>query len=94
MERQFILNTPTVPALFMHTSTGSVRILKICKRRNNIKGNLLPLTLFLKKSVSIKKTGVIAYGGNSGSSGGPHLHFEIRDSKTQDALNPLAYNFP
>ena len=31
--------------------------------------------------------------GNSGGSGGPHLHFEIRDTKTQNPLNPLAFGF-
>ncbi len=31
----------------------------------------------------------IAWSGNSGSSAGPHLHFEIRDTHKQDALNPL-----
>jgi hypothetical protein len=46
-----------------------------------------------KDLIRVKKEELIAYGGNSGSSGGPHLHFEIRDSKTQDALNPLAFNF-
>lgn len=46
-----------------------------------------------KEQFPIKKEDFIAQGGNSGSSGGPHLHFEIRDSKTQDALNPLAYPF-
>jgi hypothetical protein len=46
-----------------------------------------------KNQFQFEKQEFIAFGGNSGSSGGPHLHFEIRDSKTQDALNPLAYNF-
>jgi len=36
----------------------------------------------------------IAKSGNSGSSGGPHLHFEIRDAKTEEALNPLLFGLP
>jgi len=42
----------------------------------------------------VKKDDVIAHSGNSGSSGGPHLHFEIRDTQTEEPLNPLNYNFP
>jgi Peptidase family M23 len=34
----------------------------------------------------------IALSGNSGSSGGPHLHFDIRD-ENQNLLNPLKYGF-
>jgi hypothetical protein len=44
-----------------------------------------------KNLFKIKKGDVIAYTGNSGSSGGPHLHFEIRDAKTQYPLNPLLF---
>ena len=39
----------------------------------------------------INKGEQIALSGNTGSSGGPHLHFEIRDSKTQAPLDPLQY---
>lgn len=46
----------------------------------------LPDTLF-----AIKKGDFIAFSGNSGSSGGPHLHFEIRDMETQNPIDPLPY---
>lgn len=35
----------------------------------------------------------IAYSGNSGSSGGPHLHYEIRKSESEIPLNPLLFEF-
>ncbi len=37
--------------------------------------------------------GVLAFSGNTGGSGGPHLHFEIRDSKTEKVINPLHFGF-
>ncbi|NRD22578.1 M23 family metallopeptidase [Winogradskyella litoriviva] len=38
----------------------------------------------------IKPNEVIAYSGNTGSSGGPHLHFEIRDNQERP-MNPLLF---
>ena len=45
-----------------------------------------------KNQFQVKKGEVIGYSGNSGSSGGPHLHFEIRDQQ-QRPINPLKYRF-
>lgn len=39
----------------------------------------------------VKKGELIAWSGNSGSSGGPHLHFEIRNTESERAVNPLLY---
>ena len=41
--------------------------------------------------IKVKQGDVIGYSGNSGSSQGPHLHFEIRDSGTERPVNPLLF---
>lgn len=45
-------------------------------------------------SIVVKKGEIIALSGNSGGSGGPHLHFEIRETATEHPLNVLLFNFP
>ncbi|AZA81055.1 M23 family peptidase [Chryseobacterium lactis] len=41
----------------------------------------------------VTKGQLIALSGNTGGSAGPHLHFEIRDTKTEECLNPLLFGF-
>ncbi len=41
----------------------------------------------------VKKGQLIAKSGNSGSSGGPHVHFEVRETNGQIPNNPLNYGF-
>ncbi len=49
------------------------------------------LELFPKSTeLKVTKGEVVAYSGNSGSSGGPHLHFEIRDSRSRP-INPMFF---
>ncbi|MEO1652476.1 MAG: M23 family metallopeptidase, partial [Bacteroidota bacterium] len=43
-------------------------------------------------AIPVRKGQVIGYTGNSGSSGGPHLHYEIRDWNDV-TLNPMQFGF-
>ena len=41
--------------------------------------------------LSVKKGEMVAWSGNTGSSQGPHLHFEIRETKSEAPVNPLLF---
>jgi hypothetical protein len=52
------------------------------------------IEIYLKPGeIPIKKGEWIAISGNTGASEGPHLHFEIRDSKTEFIINPMLFGF-
>lgn len=46
---------------------------------------------FTPGEIPVAKGEIIGRSGNSGSSGGPHLHMEVRDTQSEYALDPMPY---
>ncbi len=91
-------------ALYLNHPNGYTSVYGHLQRYNSTIGAWIKAQQYKKESfemdiplepgvLKVKKGDVIAFTGNSGASGGPHLHFEIRDAATQETINPLLFGF-
>jgi hypothetical protein len=57
------------------------------KKENYQTGNIYPKS----NKFIVKKGEIIAFSGDTGGSGGPHLHYEIRNTASENIINPLFF---
>ena len=79
--------------VYAHLSKFSDKIEKIINELQYKKKNYEVRKFFKSKELKIEKKEIIGLSGNTGSSFGPHLHFEIRKTNEELPINPLFYNF-
>ncbi|HTG67088.1 MAG TPA: M23 family metallopeptidase [Flavobacterium sp.] len=79
--------------VYCHLQTATAEIEEYIKK-THYKEQAFEIEIFPKANeLVVKKGQVIALSGNTGSSEGPHLHFEFRDTKTEKVINPMLFGF-
>ncbi len=77
--------------VYGHLGKFSQEIDSYVKEQQYLKKSFLITLMPPTDLFQVKQGEVIAYSGNSGSSGGPHLHFEIRKSDSEIPVNPMFF---
>lgn len=80
-------------SVYAHLSSFSKKIEKKVKEIQEQQESETFNEYLKPNEIVLKKGELIGLSGSSGSSYAPHLHFEIRDTKTELAMNPLLFGF-
>ena len=88
------INHPNgLTSIYAHLKEFSPKIQEYIKTQQYLNKSYSVQKFFNNGEMKVNKGDIIGYTGNTGGSSGPHLHFEIRDTKSQNPINPLSFNY-
>ena len=92
--RAIYLNHPNgLTTLYAHMNDFMPELEKYVKGKQYEKESWMQELDIPAGKFPVKKGDFIGYSGNTGGSQGPHVHFEIRETASQNCLNPLLFGF-
>ena len=87
----YITHDDGFTSVYAHLSKFNKKIGEFVKNRQYETKSFAQNILLEEDEFQIKRGDFLGFTGNSGSSGGPHLHYEIRYTETQEPVNPLFF---
>lgn len=87
----YVTHPSGMTSVYGHLNGFSKKIAAIVEKKQYENESFAVNLTFGKDEIPVKRGEIIASSGNTGSSGGPHLHFELRDTGTEVPLDPLVY---
>ena len=89
----YISHPNGLTSIYAHLKEFSPKIQEYIKTQQYLNKSYSVQKFFNNGEMKVNKGDLIGYTGNTGGSSGPHLHFEIRDTKSQNPINPLSFNY-
>ncbi len=87
--RAIYINHPSgLTTVYAHMESFAPFIDKVVREKQYEQESFTVDCEFAPNEIPVKRGEEIGKSGNSGSSGGPHLHLDVRDTETQDPLDP------